>query len=268
MQRHQSIRLTGGGGTARGIAREVGRQLHPVADREGIYVAYPDAVGKTWDFGAGVVSEALEERIDDAAFFGALLDRLTATLPINRHRVFATGISRGGQASYFVACRFPGRIRAIAPVAMPMPAFMREGCENATATGVVIMNGTEDPLVPYDGGQVTVGRKERGLVLSTDETLRFWREKNGCSETPISASVIDNERDRTRVLRFAWEDCEAAPVVLYRLEGGGHTWPSGRQYLPRLVIGSVSREIDGAAEAWAFFSRFDAHRGTSGETEQ
>ncbi len=33
----------GGGGTAKGIAREVGRSLHAIADREDVFVAYPDA---------------------------------------------------------------------------------------------------------------------------------------------------------------------------------------------------------------------------------
>ena len=244
----------GGGGTARGIAREVGRSLHTIADREGFIVAYPDAVNKSWDFGAGVVSEALDVRIDDRGFFAALMDELVDTQPVDETRVFATGISRGGQASYFVACQFPDRIRAIAPVAMPMPAFMADSCK-ARDIGIAILNGTDDPLVPYDGGQIKVFRKERGLVMSTGDTIDFWRQRNDCAATPSDETVIDTARDRTRVLRTTWEQCRQAPVMLYRIEGGGHTWPSGRQYLPRRRIGRVSKEIDGASEIWAFFSR-------------
>ena len=244
----------GGGGTARGIAREVGRSLHDIADREGFIVAYPDAVKKTWDFGAGVVSDALDVRIDDRGFFAALMDELVATRPVDETRIFATGISRGGQASYFVACQFPDRIRAIAPVAMPMPAFMAETCK-ARDIGIAILNGTDDPLVPYDGGQIKVFRKERGLVMSTDDTIDFWQQRNDCATTPSDSVVIDEVNDRTSVQRTTWEQCRQAPVTLYRIEGGGHTWPSGRQYLPRRRIGGVSKEIDGASEIWAFFSR-------------
>lgn len=244
----------GGGGTARGIAREVGQSLHTLADQEGFIVAYPDAVKKTWDFGAGVVSEALDVRIDDRGFFAALMDELIDTQPVDKTQIFATGISRGGQASYFVACQFPDRIRAIAPVAMPMPAFMADTCE-ARGIGIAIFNGTDDPLVPYDGGQIKVFRRERGLVMSTDDTIDFWRQRNDCDTTPSDSAVIDAAKDKTRVLRTTWEQCRQAPVMLYRIEGGGHTWPAGRQYLPRRRIGRVSKEIDGAGEIWAFFSR-------------
>jgi polyhydroxybutyrate depolymerase len=246
----------GGGGTARGIAREVGSSLHSLADRDVFFVAYPDAVDKTWDFGAGEISNALEVRTDDRAFFAAIMDELTATQAIDGQRIFATGISRGGQASYFVACAFPERIRAIAPVAMPMPKFMTDLCPDARGIGVAIINGTEDPLVPYDGGQIRVGRRERGEVLSTDTTIVFWRSRNQCAEEPTSQTVIDPVSDRMQVQLARWDDCELAPVLLYRIEGGGHTWPSGSQYLPRFLVGPVNRDIDGAIEVWAFFSRF------------
>lgn len=246
----------GGGGTARGIAREVGRSLHPIADREGLFIAYPNAVDKIWDFGAGLISESLEVRVDDRSFFAALIDELTSKNPIDEQRIFATGISRGGQASYFIACTFPDRIRAIAPVAMPMPVFMLDTCPDAAGTGVAILNGTEDPLVPYDGGQIKVGRRERGEVMSTDATVDFWRDRNECAAEPTGNAILDAKIDRMQVVRTSWERCGQNPVVLYRIEGGGHTWPSGRQYLPRSLVGPVNRDIDAATEIWAFFSRF------------
>lgn len=246
----------GGGGTARGIAREIGRSMHSLAERDEFFVAYPDAVDKIWDFGAGEISDALEVRTNDRAFFAAIMDELTATKAIDGRRIFATGISRGGQASYFVACTFPKRIRAIAPVAMPMPKFMLDLCTDAQGIGVAIINGTEDPLVPYDGGQIRVGRRERGDVLSTDTTIDFWRSRNHCAVEPTSQTVIDPVSDRMQVHVTRWDDCELAPVLLYRIEGGGHTWPSGSQYLPRFLVGPVNRDIDAAEEIWSFFNRF------------
>ena len=245
----------GGGGTAKGIAREVGRSMHKIADREGFFVAYPNAVDKMWDFDAGVISESLDERIDDRRFFGDLISELVHSLPIDEQRIFATGISRGGQASYFVACAHPDRIRAIAPVAMPMPVYMLDECAKAPATGIAIFNGTDDPLVPYDGGHIKVGKRERDEVMSTDDTVEFWRTRNQCAAT-TTEKVINTRRDRMEVRRFHWEHCDLAPVLLYRIEGGGHTWPSGRQYLPRLVVGRVNKDIDGAEEVWSFFSQF------------
>jgi polyhydroxybutyrate depolymerase len=246
----------GGGGKAKQIAREVGPTLQPIADRERFFIVYPNAVNRMWDFGAGKVSEALKERVDDRAFFDALLLELTRDQPIDAGRIFATGISRGGQASYFMACAFPGRIRAIAPVAMPMPTFMRGLCAGAKSTGVAIFNGTDDPLVPYGGGEIKVGRRERGEVMSTGATVDFWRSVNGCAARPTGTEILDGKDDGMRVVKTRYEECRGDPVLLYRIEGGGHTWPNGRQYLPRFVVGHVNRDIDGATEVWAFFARF------------
>lgn len=249
--------LHGGGGTARGIKRETGRSFFGLAEQHGFFIAFPNSVNKMWDFGDEKVSNELTERVDDRAFFDAVLTDAQARQPIDANRVFATGISRGGAASYYIACEFPGRIRAIAPVAMPLPAFMLDRCRTGPPVGVAIMNGTDDPLVPYDGGQVTVGRRERGEVLSTDATVAVWQRRNGCNPDSVSNRQIDERRDRSHIELFEWRDCDGAPVLLYRIAGGGHTWPSGSQYLPRFAIGRVNSDIDGAVAAWTFFSEFD-----------
>lgn len=256
-QRPLVIVLHGGGGTDRGMARLTKRRFQDLADRDGFYVVYPDALTKMWDFGAGDVSESLERRVDDRAFFEQLLDFMLENYPVDADRIFATGISRGGQASYFLACQFPGRIRAIAPVTMPLPAFMEDDCRAGPPVGVAIINGTDDPLVPFDGGQIRVFDKERGAVLSTAETMTLWLRRNGCLAQPSDQTRIDTHDDGMAVVRTRWMDCKGAPVVLFRVEGGGHTWPSGRQYLPAFLVGPVNRDIDAAAEIWAFFRTFD-----------
>lgn len=249
--------LHGGGGTAKGIQRETGASFFRLAEQDGFYIVFPHAVNKMWDFGDEVVSNDLDERVDDRAYFDAVLNDIHARVPVDTNRVFATGISRGGAASYFLACEFPGRIRAIAPVAMPLPVFLGDRCHADSPVGLAILNGTDDPLVPYDGGHVTVGRRERGEVLSTEATVELWSRRNGCNPGSVINTRIDERRDRSQVELYEWRDCDGAPVLLYKIVGGGHTWPSGSQYLPRFVIGRVNTDIDGAAVAWAFFSEFD-----------
>ena len=250
--------LHGGGGTARGLPRQTNHRWNALADQFGFYLVYPNAHDRFWDFGEGRVSERLEQRVDDGAYFRTLLDELQSSLPIDRERVFATGISRGGQASYFLACRFPGRFRAIAPVVMPLPAYMEDDCRaEGPPVGLALFNGTEDPLVPYDGGWITFGRDRRDRVLSTEDTLTIWRARNGCATAPDSSRIIDTADDGMRVIRNDWTNCSGAPVTLYRIEGGGHTYPSGRRSLLELVVGPVNRDISAADETWAFFSRFD-----------
>ncbi len=248
--------MHGGGGTAKGLYRDTRKSFTSLADSYGFYLVYPDAGRRMWDFGVDKVSQKLRKRFDDKGFFEALLDHLTDSLPVDKQRVFATGISRGGQASYFLACNFPTRIRAIAPIAMPMPEFLTRACEAGSDIGIALLNGTGDPVVPYGGGEIIALGQRRGVVLSTSATLRFWRQKNGCSETPDSRVGIDPASDGTSVERIDWQACEGAPVRLYKIKNGGHTWPSGSQYLPRRVVGSVTRDINGAVEVWDFFLGF------------
>ena len=248
--------MHGGGGTARGLYRDTRDSFTALADKHGFYIAYPNAVKRMWDFGAGKVSEALQVRINDKQFFAELLNHLTDSLPIDERRVFATGISRGGQASYFLACQFPERIRAIAPVTMPMPAFMAENCMATPDIGLALLNGTQDPIVPYDGGQIVARGKQRGQVLSTKQTITTWLKRNGCVLEPTTNRYINPVADNTSVQRIDWSKCEGASVRLYRVEGGGHTWPSGSQYLPVRVVGEVTQDIDGSVEVWDFFSTF------------
>ncbi len=252
------LMIHGGGGTARGTPRFTDYRWQEIADEFGFYVAYPNAFDRFWDFGEGRTSGRLDPRVDDLAYFRRLLDTVSDALPIDRNRVFATGISRGGQASFFLACRLPGRIRAIAPIAMSLAAFLEDDCRReSTPVGLAVINGTEDPMVPYDGGYITFGNDRRDRVLSTDGTIALWTERNGCGAAADSVRIIDTADDGMRVVRSDWTSCTGAPVALFRIEGGGHTFPSGRRSLLEIIAGPVNQDINAADEAWAFFSRFE-----------
>ncbi len=242
------IVLHGGGGTARALVRSTRGRFNELAETNGSLVAYPDAIDRSWDFGEGVVSEAMTTRRDDLAFLSTMVRAIGQTRQLDHDRVFATGISRGGQASYFLACKRPGLLRAIAPVAMPLPDFLADDCRRVAPTPLLLMNGTDDPIVPYDGGPITIGRRERGDVLSTDATMEFFRTRNRCDPRTytIRLGAVD---------RIEWRNC-AAPTVLYRVNGGGHTWPGERSLLPAQIVGKTNRDISATDEIWKFFSAF------------
>ena len=116
------------------------------------------------------------------------------------------------------------------------------------------MNGTEDELVPYDGGEVRVLSQSRGNIISTDELVDFWRERNACQTTAQPIHFPDQEDDGTTVRVQGYTDCApGGALILYTIEGGGHTWPGGRQYLGEGLIGKTSREIVACDVVWAFF---------------
>lgn len=247
--------LHGGGGTNRGMIRLTNGRFNELADRDGFFVVYPQGIEKSWNDGRlDKISGAHRKSIDDVGFFRALIEHLTAAYPIDSERIFVTGISNGGLMSFQLGCSLPDKIRAIAPVTAQIPSTVAPLCRSETGVSLAVFNGTEDPLVPYNGGQITVFRRHRGEVLSTDETIRIWRQKNRCNPEAGVSELPDLAVDGTRVTKIEYSRCKnESKVVLYRIEGGGHTWPDGRQYLPVRRIGRTSRDINACDEIWEFF---------------
>jgi polyhydroxybutyrate depolymerase len=62
--------------------------------------------------------------------------------------------------------------------------------------------------------------------------------------------------DGTQAFIEAYGPCrDQTEVVLYKVRGGGHAWPGGRQYAPVSWIGRVSRDFDACEAIWKFFKR-------------
>jgi polyhydroxybutyrate depolymerase len=253
------IVLHGGHGKATGMPKLTRGGFERLADREGFLVCYPEAVEGNWNDGRGVEEyRAQLERIDDVGFLATLIDALVAEGRVDPRRVFVTGISNGAMMSNRLGLELPAKIAAIAPVAGSIPvaiaptATASPAAPSVTAVAVLMINGDADPLVPYEGGEVHFYRRKLGKVVSAPAAARIWAARNGCAPAPEASMLDDRDpADGTRVRRERWAG--AAEVVLLTVEGGGHTWPGGLQYLPELVIGRTTRDIDGCAEIWRFF---------------
>ncbi|OGW60075.1 MAG: hypothetical protein A2V83_11230 [Nitrospirae bacterium RBG_16_64_22] len=254
------IVLHGGGGTAERMVRLTNGGLSRLAEREGFIVAYPNGIDKHWNDGRGADEtgwRAQGENVDDVGFVSALIEELVKTQNADPRRVYVTGVSNGGQMAHRLACEISGKIAAIAPVIAQMPAYFSPRCKPARPVSVLMMPGTKDPLVPWEGGTIRLGRRTFGRVLSAAETVAFWTRRNACPAPPETSWEPDRDpSDGTRVRKEAYRGCgNGAEVVLYAIEGGGHTWPGGRQYLPESIVGKVSRDIDAAGVMWEFFKK-------------
>ena len=61
--------------------------------------------------------------------------------------------------------------------------------------------------------------------------------------------------DGTTVRLLSATKCTGdAAVRFYSVKGGGHTWPGGRQYLPKTAIGVTSRDFDASRTIWLFLA--------------
>jgi polyhydroxybutyrate depolymerase len=237
-----------------------------LADRKGFFVVYPDGLDRRWRDGRGAEGEMPAGEVDDVAFISELIDRLAQTHPIDTSRVFVTGMSNGGMMSFRLAMDLGHKIAAAAPVGTSMPASLARREVKPAPVSMLIIGGVEDPIVPWEGGEIRVLWKRRGRVLSMEDTTAFWADVNRCPGKPESSLLPDvDPSDGTRVKKVIHRG-EGGDVILMAIEGGGHTWPGGWQYLGKWLVGRTCRDVDACLEIWSFFSEWDrvARTGSGG----
>jgi polyhydroxybutyrate depolymerase len=242
----------GGGGNAAGTERLT--KFSKLADREKFLVVYPEGTSKHWNDGREpTTSKAHEDNVDDVGFVNAVLDAVAKDHSVDPKRVFATGISNGGIFSHYLAARNSARIAGVAPVVGGMAERFEKGFKPEKPVSVFVIQGTDDPLVPIGGGFVKPG--QRGRVLSTDKAIELWVEHNGCGKEAKTTDLADSDpKDGCRVKASRWSGGkDGTEVLYYKIEGGGHTWPGGPQYLPERLIGKVCRDFDATEAIWEFF---------------
>jgi polyhydroxybutyrate depolymerase len=235
----------GGGGSPAAAREQTG--FSTLGQQVGAIVVYPAGSGRlgddrllTWNTET-CCGYAQRARIDETRFVRTLLDTLQRTYSIDSRRVFATGLSNGGMMAHLVGCRLGDRIAAIAVISGELTV----DCRPARPVSVLIIHGTADQNLPFDGGS---GRKAlsphdvRPVAYAVDR----WRAIDQCRD---SASVVVTGA----VTHSSWTSCADGTVVeLYRIEGGGHAWPGG-QRMSRL-LDAPSTTLDATRVAWDFFS--------------
>jgi len=247
------LALHGGGGAGGNMDKLTG--FNAVGDREGFIVAYPSGVGRHWSDGRAVNKKDVGgKEVDDVAFLTALVDRLAGDYNIDRKRVFVTGISNGAFMSFRLACDRPDVFAAAAGVAGAVTEDLAAGPAPRAPVPVMFINGDEDPLVRYGGGEIKVGKKSRGTTLSVPASVAWWVKANGAATTPATTALPDADAaDGTTAVREDYAGAGGADVVLITVRGGGHTWPGGWQYLWARVIGRTSRDFSASDVIWEFF---------------
>jgi polyhydroxybutyrate depolymerase len=231
--------------------------FNALADARGVAIVYPDGLDHHWNDGRGATGQHWLDTVlaDDVGFVSALIDHLIHTLRIDPRGVYATGISNGAIFSHRLGCDLSDRITAIAPVAGTIAEPLAPRCAPHAPVSVVEFHGTDDRFVPYGGGEI-LRQTERGKVLSVASTTALWARLNGCRARPQVVDLPTAPPDGTRVQRASYGPCAGgSEVILYTIEGGGHTWPGSPAQ--SLLFGPTSHQIDATETIWEFF---DQHR--------
>ncbi|WUR16001.1 PHB depolymerase family esterase [[Empedobacter] haloabium] len=217
--------------------------MNRAADRHGFIVVYPAGIKQDWNVGFGM---SYTEGVDDIGFVQALLARLKGEYRIDPQRVYATGLSRGGFFAQRIAAELPHLFAAVASVGAPLPEPVRQHHGGAGKVGVLLIHGSADQVVAYDG-------KATGY-LSAPATYDYWRQRNGIAGTGSSRVIDTNAADGTSV---TWQETEegAYRVALATVRDGGHTWPGADPFNVGLPIGKTTADIDGNEVIWRFLAR-------------
>ena len=240
------IAMHGAGGTGQGLASFVG--FNELATEEGFIVVYPDGFNGAWN---DARPDARLLRIDDVRFISLTIDFLTERLRIDPDRVYATGYSMGGMMAFRLGCQLRDKIAAVASVASTFPAYQLDSCLFAQPVPVLVIQGTEDDVIPVEGYRDQYGNR---MMMSADETMRYWSQTNGC-QTGVRLQFLPDAdpEDGTRIRRESYDGCaNDAGAELLLVRGGGHTWP-GHPLATSFELGPTSMDIDASAEVWRFF---------------
>jgi polyhydroxybutyrate depolymerase len=246
--------LHGAGAQGQGTAALT--KLHTRGPAAGFFTVFPDGVRRVWnDSRHGGPALRRRAGVDDVGFLQALVSRLVSDGRVRGDAVYLCGISNGALMSEHVARHALLPVNGIGLVAGPGTARSRAAMPSpAQPATVVLFSGTADPMIPYAGGPIgPLGRivqrhgggagTDRGLAVGAEAAAAEWAAANGITTEP-TVDEIPMPTGDLAVTRLVWRADGCRSVTLFRVEGGGHTWPGGAQYLPERFVGRVARALD------------------------
>jgi polyhydroxybutyrate depolymerase len=263
------IVLHGSGMDGRSAARLTG--LGRRGPTAGVTTVFPDGWKGVWH---AARPPDREPKLDDAQFLAELSIHLETQNAARSWPVFLAGMSNGAWFAEHVARHALLPVTGLFLVAGTSLEFSRRLAPRPLLrTDVVIMMGTGDRSVPYAGGQLTrrglSGRmlKRRAarhgelpgedVVAGAEAVAADWAAGNGIRSGPAIEELPTPPGDLTVTLK-TWSAPACRPVRLYRIDGGGHGWPGGPQFLPARVIGPIARHLDASGILLSMARRDDS----------
>jgi polyhydroxybutyrate depolymerase len=218
------VMFTFHGGGSYAIGQLGYSEFDAVAEREGFIVVAPD-------YGLSALGRFASPGV--AEFTSAIIDEISKQYNVDASRIYASGISMGGSASFTLAHELGDRIAAVAPVASSARGLLERKLPRPTT--IVWFYGTEDS----------------GYGSDIYATLDHLVAQNGGPRVAEVKVWTPTEADPTGITRFTYGGGPAgAEIVFYRIDQGGHTWPGKYQYSSLISVGLTSQHIDASQVIW------------------
>jgi polyhydroxybutyrate depolymerase len=235
--------LHGSGGNGQGMMKSA-EKMEQQANADNAMVVYPDGYKRYWNECRKLSpAEANQLDINEQAFFSAMITYFEKRYRIDPAHVFAVGTSGGGHMVYKLALTMPATFRAVTAIIANLPDTSNLDCTpSGKPVAMMIVNGTLDPVNPYNGGPVILGKNmNMGEVRSTDRTLAYWADLARYQGKPAQETLPDvDPADGKTIERYTYKEQGKPEIVLLKVIGGKHDYPN---------------DIDVHLEAWKFFQR-------------
>ncbi len=234
------VLLHAGGASPQSMEFTIG--MDSVADRLGIYIAYPEALSGYWNNGRAASVRRSGGR-DDSLLVRDVVKDIRRHASIDAERVFVGGHADGAVMAAVVAAKYPTAFTGLAMVSGQL--LTTPTLHPSATTPLLLVHGTRDPLFPREGLTDPV----TGSLLSVDGTLEVYRAALKVGGPGVRSQRPDRDpRDGTRVTRTTWGDQRSPRVTLYTLDGGGSPRPGGTvQPWSSVTRGRTSRDLDASS---------------------
>lgn len=232
--------LHGSGGNGKGMMKPAAN-LEKIAAAEHLIIVYPDGYKRYWNECRKAANNAANlEDVNEQAFFEAMLGYFKQHFQANDQRFFAIGLSGGGHMAYKLALTMPQKCKAISAVVANLPDTPNLDCiEAKVPVAVMIINGTNDSVNPYAGGEMKVNGSSYGIVRSTDGTFNYWAKLAGYKGKPVVDDLPDPKPgNKQTITRYRYKENGKPEVVLLQVKGGEHAFPE---------------DVDAFTHSWQFF---------------
>lgn len=210
------------------------------AEQEKYIAVFPTGYKNFWnECRKSSPAEANTQDINEQAFFKEMIEYFQSKYFINKKQVFAIGTSGGGHMAYKLALTMPDYFRAFTAIIANLPDSSNMDCPASNkAVNIMIVNGTDDKINPYMGGDVILNTGNFGRVMSTDKSFGYWSTLAGYAGTPLFETLPDTDpKDGKRIEKYSFTG-RSKEVVLLKVVGGKHDYPG---------------DIDVHMYAWDFF---------------
>jgi polyhydroxybutyrate depolymerase len=215
--------MHGAGGNSVKVEAATGLTRYAIDDN--FITVYPNGTAAAdidgqlaWNAGACCAAPVRDD-VDDVAFIEAVIADISAEYVVDESQIFVAGFSNGGMMAYRLACELGDRIAGVAVVA---GAYNVGECSTDARTSVLVVHGTADLTVPYEGGPTnprTASRFGAWTNKSVADAADFWSARNGCDPSP-------SRQTSGSVTRAVYADCqENTALEVVTIKDGLHVWP-------------------------------------------